>query len=72
MLSLEKELQKLSIICCYNIYMCIRINQTNDVNDFHIMLNCTYMHSIHAEGIVEIYFMPDVSEIPETYMFPQN
>ena len=52
--------------------MCIRINQTNDVNDFHIMLNCTYMHSIHAEGIVEIYFMPDVSEIPETYMFPQN
>jgi len=23
-------------------------------------------------GIVDIYFVPDVSEIPETYMFPQN
>jgi len=25
-----------------------------------------------CDGIVEIYVMPDVSEIPETYMFPQN
>jgi len=25
-----------------------------------------------CEGIVEIFFMPDVSEIPETNMFPQN
>jgi len=30
------------------------------------------MHIRHAEGIVEIYFMTDVSEIPETYMFSQN
>jgi len=25
-----------------------------------------------CEGIVEKHFMPDVAEIPETYMFPQN
>jgi len=25
-----------------------------------------------CEGKVEIYFMDDVSEIPETYMVPQN
>ena len=24
-----------------------------NVNDFNIMLNCTHMHSRHAEGIVE-------------------
>ena len=29
------------------------------------------MHSRHAVCIVEIFFMPDVSEILETYMFPQ-
>ena len=23
-----------SILCCYNIYICIRIKQNNDVNDF--------------------------------------
>ena len=37
------------------------------------MLNCTYMHSRPAECIVEIiFFMPGVSENPETYLFPQN
>jgi len=36
------------------------------------MLNFTYIHSRHAEGIVEIYFMTNVSDIPETYMFVQN
>jgi len=52
--------------------ICTRIKQNNDVNEFYIMFNCTYMHNRHAEGIFEIYFMPDVYEIPETYMFPQN
>jgi len=27
---------------------------------------------LSRQGIIEIYSMPDVSEIPETYMFPQN
>ena len=40
----------------------VRMKQNNDVNDFYLTFNCTYMHSRHAEGIVIIY-----SEIPETY-----
>ena len=52
-----------SILCYYNIYICIRIRQNNDVNAFYIMLNCTYIDSRHAEGIVRIYIMLDVSEI---------
>jgi len=32
-----------------------------------------YLHAHQTyQGIVKIYFIPDVSEIPETYMFPQN
>ena len=27
------------------------------------------MHCRHAKGIVELYLMPGVSEIPETYTF---
>jgi len=30
-----------SVLCCYNIYICIRTKQNKDVNDFYIILNCT-------------------------------
>jgi len=65
-----------SSLCCYNIYVCVRIKQNNGVNDFYILLNCTYIVNAQqtCEGNVEIYYMSDVFEIPETYMYmiPQN
>ena len=38
----------------------LELSKNNEVNDFYIMLNCTYMHSRHAEGMVEMYFMHSV------------
>ena len=55
--SLDTELKCYSILCCYNIYISINIKKNNNVNDFYILLNCTYMHSRHAEAICEIYIM---------------
>jgi len=37
---------------CANLTTEIVFKQNNDVNDFYIMVNFTYMHSRHAEGIV--------------------
>jgi len=61
-----------SVLCCDNIYICIRIMQKKDVNCFlhNVKLYINAQHT--CECFVEIYFMPELSEIPETYMFQQN
>jgi len=59
----RQSFRNCSILCCYNIYICIRIKQNNDVNDFfhHTKMYINVQQT--CDGIVEIYFMPEVSEI---------
>ena len=40
-------------MCCYNIYICIRIKQNNYVNDSYIILNCTLLHSMHVKVLLK-------------------
>jgi len=71
----ETEIQTLliSLLLLHNkLYICIRIKQNNDENDF--LHNIKLYINAHqtCKGIVKIYFMFDVSEIQETYTFQQN
>jgi len=68
----QKSGDRIKELCCYNIYMCIKIKKNNDVNDFYLIFNCTYMHSRHAEAIFEIYIMAVVLKFQNSCMCPQN
>ena len=48
-----------SVLCCYYIYICVRIKQNNNVNDFTYIVKLYINTQQTCEGNVEIYFMPD-------------